>query len=118
MIPRRIDMTHKPGHSSYVCRGTSCQVCKLRFECYTMANEERLLLNWNTIKKPNTSPSRVLREIVGGQVYVKGSKKHKEITRIILSSYKPQLAQELINALMGPLYNLGYVSRRTRIKTW
>lgn len=73
-----IKLIHLKGKRSYICAGTSCKICKLRFECFT--DNGILQVDWQNIhSKYKGSPSLVLRGLVGGKVFVEGSKKFVEL---------------------------------------
>ncbi len=80
MIPRRIMLKGKTGHNEYMCSGSSCDTCKLRFECFTEDREHILWLEWDELhaKYRGISPSRVLKDIIGSKVWVEGSRKFRE----------------------------------------
>ena len=62
----------------YICDGTYCNKCKLRFQCFS--DRGKLVIDWQELhSKYKGSPSMVLRELIGGKVFVEGSRKYKEI---------------------------------------
>ena len=73
-----IRLKGKKHNPYYICDGLYCNKCKLRFECYTAGEE--IELDWQQLHKDhNGSPSMVLKELIGGKVYVQHSKKFKEL---------------------------------------
>jgi len=88
MIPRRI-ILQKTGNNEYMCSGNSCGVCKLRFECFTNGLYHVFFLNWDEIHQEyrRMSPLIALKQVTGGKVFVKGSRKYKEMLHIRVQSY-------------------------------
>ena len=87
MIPRRI-VLQKTGSNEYMCSGNSCNICKLRFECFTEDFKHFFLLDWDKLHGTyKGSPSIVLKQVVGSQVFVKGSNKFKKLLHERVSAY-------------------------------
>ena len=64
-----------------MCQGTSCDRCKVRFECFTEEHTSTLRLDWDVLhaRYRGLSPALVLKELVGSKVFVKGSRKYQEM---------------------------------------
>jgi len=88
MIPRRI-ILDKHGNNEYMCSGRSCDTCELRFECFTESADYVMSLDWEMLHQryKSMSPSMALKQVVGGKVFVRGSRKFKELLYIRQQSY-------------------------------
>ena len=69
----------------FVCDGSGCDVCAIRFKCFTASRIEIVEVDWSKIKTYK-SPSRFLAGVTGSKIYVKGSKRHKLIGMKILGT--------------------------------
>ena len=67
---------------SYACPGKTCDRCKLKFLCFSDKNS-RLLISMDELRELITykraSPSEALKELIGGKIFVSGSRKFKEV---------------------------------------
>ena len=83
---RFIKLLNKPsGNSMFVCDGSGCDKCGIRFKCFTASRIEIVEVDWSKIKT-SKSPSRFLASATGSKIYVKGSKRHKQIGMKILGT--------------------------------
>lgn len=83
---RFIKLINKPqGNNFYVCNGSGCAFCTIRFKCFTANRIEWVEVDWSMIKT-NKSPARFLAGATGSKIYVNGSKKHKQIAMKILGT--------------------------------
>lgn len=83
---RFIKLINKPsGNDMFVCDGSGCDVCAIRFKCFTASRIEIVEVDWSKIKTYK-SPSRFLAGVTGSKIYVKGSKRHKLIGMKILGT--------------------------------
>ena len=83
---RFIKLINKPqGNNFYVCDGSGCDVCAIRYKCFTANKIEIVEVDWSMIKT-NKSPARFLASVTGSKIYVQGSKRHKQIGMKILGT--------------------------------
>jgi len=97
MIPRRIDL-NKTGNNQYMCSGSSCDTCELRFECFTEGASYVMSLDWDILRQryKSMSPSMALKQVVGGKVFVKGSRKFNELRHIRQQAYIKPLDEKVV----------------------
>lgn len=78
-MKRIIFLRNKPsGNHVYACNGSGCDLCEVRFKCFTYASSSNIEVDWNLIKT-SKSPIKLLRDATRSKIYVKGSKKFNEI---------------------------------------
>lgn len=83
---RFIQLINKPfGNTFYVCDGSGCDMCEVRFKCFTAGRIEFVKVDWSKIKT-SKSPARFLASVTSSKVYVQGSKRHKKIGMRILGT--------------------------------
>ena len=70
----------------YICTGT-CSACSFRFQCFT--DRRPITLDWDELRKEHkgSSPFKILKGLVGGKVFVAGSKKFYDYKRVGRSFY-------------------------------
>ena len=107
MIPRRITL-NKYGNNEYMCSGKSCDACELRFECFTESADHVISLDWEVLHQryKSTSPSIVLKQVVSGKVFVKGSRKFKELLYIRQQAYIKPLNEKVVAEAKSRLVNM------------
>ena len=78
IIHLRIDRSYNvTSFKNYICTGT-CNKCQLRFTCFT--DRGFIKLNWDdVVDKHRGSYRTALQELVGGKIFVDGSKKFKAL---------------------------------------
>jgi len=62
----------------YACDGSGCVGCPIRFKCFTSSNDENVEVDWSQIRT-SKSPTEFLEGVTGSRVYVRGSKKFRQI---------------------------------------
>lgn len=107
MIPRRITLD-KYGNNEYMCSGKSCDVCKLRFECFTEGYKHVFRLDWDELHQEHSSmsPMMVLKQVTGGKVFVKGSRKFYEMLHIRQQSYIIPPDEKIVAEVKSKLVNM------------
>jgi hypothetical protein len=67
-------------NETYVCDGTGCPLCSIRFKCFTWDNENICELNWEMIKT-DKKPRQFLEGVTHSKVYEKGTKEYQELIK-------------------------------------
>ena len=106
MIPRRIDLT-KSGNNQYMCQGTSCDRCKVRFECFTVSKSDVVTIDWDELHKQykGCSPALSLKEVIGSRVFVHGSKKFKALMQRRQEAYIVKLDPKEVERMLEIIKN-------------
>jgi hypothetical protein len=81
-MKRLIRLTHKAGNDTYVCDGTGCNKCAVRYMCFTGEKSYVFVVNWQELKTKK-SPQKFLEGVTGSRIYVKGSKRYQKIIKEI-----------------------------------
>ncbi len=78
---RFIVLNNKPfGNNTYICDGSGCRQCAIRFKCFTNALSDIVEVDWLLIKT-SKSPMKLLQGVTGSKIYVKGSKKYLALAK-------------------------------------
>jgi hypothetical protein len=82
--------------TDYLCSGNSCDKCKFRYSCYTLAPLDPIILDWEKTKhRRGQSKLAVVRDLVGGKAFAKGTKKYEVLSKKRTELYfKPLIIDE------------------------
>lgn len=83
MIRKIVLIGKYSGHSEYFCNGSGCDECEFRYQCFTERASTNLDIDWEDIRKRySCSPTNALRQMTKSKIYVKGSRKYRELQLI------------------------------------
>ena len=99
MIRKIVIVGKGSGNRAYICAGNSCEICSLKFVCFTERKEAILWLDWNDdIFNGSDSPSRKLMRATHSKIWVKGSRKYEKLVDSLVD--KEEWAYQTYQSLM------------------
>ena len=70
------------GNDTYACDGSGCDLCEIRFKCFTFG-KGNIIVDWNLIKTKK-SPTKLLKDATNSKIYAKGSKRFSVISKELI----------------------------------